>query len=1046
MENFRERPSSARYKQASQTPHPPQGAEKRSINTFDKDTDQNIFALGDAASQMGNLDDLFAGAGFNLTQLIRDGPPPNITTTKYRVGSDGQRLQEDGAEATPESVSDDEEAPSATENPVEDKSGMVKVSTITKQMPDGRTVHTRVIQGPVRTKKRLMRITKETPEGPELLAEVEAPPDGDMSKILQFLPAALSKGETKFTEKDLENLAMPDSDTKDPDGDKIPRDTSTTPLLSNNLSQKNNNQHSIIKNRISSRKTKLSVTDSNEDETSDSRSNHAGPPSPHLKYSPSVRSSDHDQKSIGKRRISLYEDAIQVYDPAELGEIETEEMDGGGLCSFLKCLKSQGSPGKKSMPKTFCELRGRSGMMASEINTDDTLPGPQALIANYARMLYTNRPLFVETLFRAVKLDKLDVSRILCRIVLKSGMKLSHEDFREPESSATILHVALLYNHASIIDSLLRLGDSELILAKYETAEYRNQTSLHVAVANGNPELVEKLLLVLKQEERTQLINTVADGHYFKTQHSHGQLCLTAAAWAGDGQVIKILVKYGGQLAIKNLHGNTLLHSLVLQSAKHPDRIDYASLFNNVWEATGIWAEHLPYETNIPQQRELEKTQQQINVFRALLSIRNNDGNTPLALATITTSCLFRHMINLEKIFKIPQNKLGSIAWVTYDVTDITSFAHQTYNKFSVLHILAHSSQHLSRHANLDGEVDFMELEPIKAILERKWDVYRWVYITWLMIHLTYIVIFTAITSELNSCPGTNTTKPDSLESGFVEFKWFACFLILPALYIMLEITDLFGSRPYRVQFMQGQNYPIRLMKCIRSEWTITGNGPYRMVMVGFSVSCIYWFVLFASRDPHQDMALAMTLLLGWIFVLFFTRGCRVTCRFSIMIQKMFFRDLTYFLTVYGIVLIAFSFAMNAMFSYMETDDITVSMVIYDMMNVVTDLDSKQTTHRARHQMFAKLLLIFYAIFAVILLMNMLIAMMNTSYETIRVTRYNLWKQQQLSTMLMLERRLFWCKWLCAKSESDVWKKESPSDIRCYLDVTMLHTPSYRCV
>jgi len=34
------------------------------------------------------------------------------------------------------------------------------------------------------------------------------------------------------------------------------------------------------------------------------------------------------------------------------------------------------------------------------------------------------------------------------------------------------------------------------------------------------------------------------------------------------------------------------------------------------------------------------------------------------------------------------------------------------------------------------------------------------------------------------------------------------------------------------------------------------------------------------------------------------------------MIQKMFFRDLIYFLTVYGIVLVAFSFAMNAMFEY----------------------------------------------------------------------------------------------------------------------------------
>jgi len=118
------------------------------------------------------------------------------------------------------------------------------------------------------------------------------------------------------------------------------------------------------------------------------------------------------------------------------------------------------------------------------------------------------------------------------------------------------------------------------------------------------------------------------------------------------------------------------------------------------------------------------------------------------------------------------------------------------------------------------------------------------------------------------------------------------------------------------------------------------------------------------------------------------------------------------------------------------------------MMSVVTDLDQKQTAKDAMHPTFAKLLLIFYAIIAVILLMNMLIAMMNTSYETIRVTRCNLWRQQQLSILLMIERRFFWFRWLCSKSERDVWHKFDPSSAseRSYLDVTMLHTPSYKCV
>ena len=217
-----------------------------------------------------------------------------------------------------------------------------------------------------------------------------------------------------------------------------------------------------------------------------------------------------------------------------------------------------------------------------------------------------------------------------------------------------------------------------------------------------------------------------------------------------------------------------------------------------------------------------------------------------------------------------------------------------------------------------------------------------------------------------------------------------------------------------------------------------------RCVNIGFSAFTLQWFLLYVTKDASQDVALALSLLLGWIFVLFFTRGCRVTCRFSLMIQNLFLSDLVYFLTVYGIVLIAFSFAMNATFTYMGNAREGISRVFYDMMNVVTDLDQKQDTNLSRQQYFSKLLLIVYAIVAVILLLNMLIAMMNTSYEIVTVTRCNLWKQQQLSIMLMIERRLFWLKRLCSRSEAGLWTDEADEKSgqrpRHFMDVTMLHS------
>lgn len=305
-----------------------------------------------------------------------------------------------------------------------------------------------------------------------------------------------------------------------------------------------------------------------------------------------------------------------------------------------------------------------------------------------------------------------------------------------------------------------------------------------------------------------------------------------------------------------------------------------------------------------------------MSLFKQLLSIRNNNGLTPLALATVKNSRLFQHITNMEKIYKIPQNRLGSIAWVTYDVTDTTSFARNVYNKFSVLHILAHNSQHLSRHASLgDADQDVIEMEPIKTLLTRKWDVYRWIYIIWFVTHLSYMLVFTAVTTDANTGIGCNFSASGMTASQQPRLG-LVTFIVLPVVYLVLELLDLFGTRPYRIELMTGNNYTARLATCIKSEWTITGNGPYRVVNVGFAVFTIYWFVLYARGDCHQDEGLALSLLLGWIFLLFFTRGCRVTCRFSIMIQKMFFRDLIYFLTVYAIVLVAFSLAMNAMFEY----------------------------------------------------------------------------------------------------------------------------------
>jgi hypothetical protein len=427
------------------------------------------------------------------------------------------------------------------------------------------------------------------------------------------------------------------------------------------------------------------------------------------------------------------------------------------------------------------------------------------------------------------------------------------------------------------------------------------------------------------------------------------------------------------------------------------------------------------------------------------LKIPNNNGNTPLVLAAQKSSPLLMYFLNMEKIYKIPQTRLGSISWMTYDVTEVTSFSDDSYNKYSVLHVLAHNSGKLSRSEKHEEQLRILDSEPIKTIIEMKWNVYRWIYIAWCIIHAVQIGLFTYFTFEDNSInyENLNITPSHQIRHQVDNPKprfGMAIFLVIPIIYILLELVDLFGTYPYSICFMQKQSLLSKIINRCKSEWAIIGNGPYRCVCVAYSVSTIIWFSLFVQQSGTQVVPLAMALLFGWIFTLFFTRGCRVTSRFSIMIQKMFFRDLMYFLAVFIMILAAFSFSINAMYNHRHTKGSDYVNIIYSMMNTVTQLESKQKDiDHPDFPLLTKALLLFYSIVAVILLMNMLIAMMNTSYEAVRMTGTSIWKQQQLSIMLMIERRLCWLKKLCRYSERDVWHKEIDSGNRALLDVTTTH-------
>ena len=138
-----ERSKSIRYRPA---PHASsihgESRGRSGLNTFDRTTDTNIFALGDAALDAGfNLsnfdipDDIFKDFGFSLNDFGRPSDDGSVAVHMPSANDDTSREQTSSDVAivtTP--VGDNKGAPN------------VKVATISKTLPDGRKVKTRIIQ------------------------------------------------------------------------------------------------------------------------------------------------------------------------------------------------------------------------------------------------------------------------------------------------------------------------------------------------------------------------------------------------------------------------------------------------------------------------------------------------------------------------------------------------------------------------------------------------------------------------------------------------------------------------------------------------------------------------------------------------------------------------------------------------------------------------------------------------------------------------------------------------------------------------------------
>ncbi|XP_060114985.1 transient receptor potential cation channel subfamily V member 2-like [Heteronotia binoei] len=580
---------------------------------------------------------------------------------------------------------------------------------------------------------------------------------------------------------------------------------------------------------------------------------------------------------------------------------------------------------------------------------------------------------------------------------------LSNSEYRDGKTGKTCLMKALLNlkdGTNPTIAVLLKIdkesgNPTPLVNAACTGSYYKGNTALHIAIEKRSLDLVKLLV------ENGANVHARASGEFFRKKKGgvrfyFGELPLSLAACTNQKEVVQYLLENPHQkasLTERDSLGNTVLHALVMV-ANDTEK--------NTEVVIGMYDAILMEGCKLDPLLKLEE-------------IENNQGLTPLKLAAkIGKVEIFKHILQREirdPKFKQLSRKFtewtyGPVHVSLYDLSSIDS-----YEKNSVLEILAYSSDTPNRYK-------MVVLEPLNKLLQRKWDSFAaWRFHLSLVSYAIFMVVFTAVTYY----------QPINRKTELLE-KYAAAdtlrvigqaIVLVGTIYLLIAQTLFLWRRRLSLRSLLSDDC-IQVLLLVQS------------LMLLISVP-----LYFMGLEEYVPL-MVFSLLLGWMNMLYYTRGFRLTGIYSVMIQKTILRDLLRFLLVYLIFLFGFAVALftltnensparNSSATPPEdgkskvtyTGLFTTSLELFKFTIGMGDLEFNENM---KFKYFVIFLHLLFVILTYILLLNMLIALMSETVNKISGYSQSVWKLQATVTILEIEKNWLW-----------YWKK--PQRCGCLLPV-----------
>uniref|UniRef100_A0A8C9MTU4 Transient receptor potential cation channel subfamily V member 4 n=1 Tax=Serinus canaria TaxID=9135 RepID=A0A8C9MTU4_SERCA len=298
---------------------------------------------------------------------------------------------------------------------------------------------------------------------------------------------------------------------------------------------------------------------------------------------------------------------------------------------------------------------------------------------------------------------------------------------------------------------------------------------------------------------------------------------------------------------------------------------------------------------------------------------------------------------------------------------------------------------------------EMLAVEPINELLRDKWRKFGAVsfYIS-VVSYLSAMIIFTLVAyyRPMEGPP----PYPYTSTADYLRLAGEIITLLTGILFFCTNIKDLF------------------MKKCpgVNSFFI---DGSFQLLYFIYSVLVIVTAGLYLGGIEAYLAVMVFALVLGWMNALYFTRGLKLTGTYSIMIQKILFKDLFRFLLVYLLFMIGYASALVSLLNPCPSsescseksnctvptypscrDSQTFSTFLLDLFKLTIGMGDLEMLESAKYPGVFIILLVTYIILTFVLLLNMLIALMGETVGQVSKESKHIWKLQWATTILDIER------------------------------------------